>query len=546
MHRNNDSDDDHIEDTTTHDDGVSLDKDQADEQSLSTMAASAIDRQENGSGSSFQPNEYDGMIESPHRPWQSDVPPINSETKRSLTLMQRIGNIKKRLSQSSLSHHQHFRDFDECDDDGHDLRSKSMPMISQLREEILLDDPSLASTTGTCFHDTPLKTSRISYKDDASPAMTTPKNESTVSTTPIGGASRSFQSFSTMDSDVDVEQILSNKNQRMDDAETVNVSRTSQRSSKTPVPEHRVCRTPSTPQGPTAADTEQSDYVVDEQRANVVEKLRGAAFKRRMDVSRSRDSLIAKEQLHREQNLVLKIASPAGSHKDDPDGREQDETKNKRDITSSNEIPINQFRALPLPKTTGLFEGSYGLAGVPNIRKKEPTKANSPCLGRRRQQRTLAYQETEIKPRLLPPTYKEGGSIGIPRIAKKPATVASSPMLGLRRAQSAKPASSRRSSVPHFRRKSLESNSSGSSGSLLGLALYNKENPTPPLVQTPINKKKIIQPFVPHSTKRAAQRSAYDARMVEYEHKLREQQQRDRKMLIKTIERDIEKIRKKL
>jgi hypothetical protein len=518
-------------------------------------------RRANGvvASSSLRWNDHVGVMESPHGRspcGDNEPPPINySEAERSLTLMQRIGTIKKRLSQNHYSH-----DI-TSQRGGEQLRSKSMPpMVSQqqLEEEMMTEDePSLASTVTTGFDDTPLKTSSMmsSRRGIASPTKT-PKNESTLSTTPLGRTSRSFQSLSTMDSDVDDKRAVSNKNHQhgvLDDSytEPVNVSRTSQRSTMTPIREQRARQTPSPSRGPiVATDTEQSDFVVDNQRANVVEKLRGAAFKRRMDVSRSRDSLIAKEQLHREQNLFVKVVPPPTStDKDLADGRELHDSKNKKEASNSNEKPLNQFRALPLPKTTGLLEGSYGLAGVPNIKKKDLTVASSPYLGRRRQQRTLASRETgtDNRPRLLPPTYKEGGSIGLPRIVKKPTTVPHSPMLGPRRAQSARPVSSRRPPVvPLFRRKSFESHSSGSSGSLLGLALCNKENPAPPLIQTPTSKKKTVQPFVPHSTKRAAQRRAYDARRVEYERKLREQQHRDRKTLIKTLERDIEKIRKKL
>jgi hypothetical protein len=586
MHGESECDADRLEDTARIDDGVSLDNEPANER-RSTMVTqshqhhadnaesnnddrhcswSTNHRRSNGVvvSSSLRSNDHVGAMESPHgrSPCSDDEPPpimmMRSEAERSLTLMQRIGTIKKRLSQS----HHSLNSLNIAAQRGSEqLRSKSMPpMVSQqLEEEIMTEDePSLASTVTTGFDRTPMKTSsRISSRTGVASTTMTPKNESTVSTTPFGRSSLSFQSLSTMDSDVDTKRTVSNKKHQrgvLDDSytEPVNVSRTSQRSTMTPIREQRVRQTPSPTRGPKAAtDTEQSDFVVDNQRANVVEKLRGAAFKRRMDVSRSRDSLIAKEQLHREQNLFVKVVPPpTRTDKDIADGREQDDSKNKKEASNSNEKPLNQFRALPLPKTTGLFEGSYGLAGVPNIKKKDPTVANSPCLGRRRQQqRSLASRETgtDNRPRLLPPTYKEGGSIGLPRIVKKPVTVPNSPMLGPRRAQSARPVSSRRPPiVPLFRRKSFESHSSGSSGSLLGLALCNKENPAPPLIQTPTSKKKTVQPFVPHSTKRAAQRSAYDARRVEYEHQLREQQHRDRKMLIKTLERDIEKIRKKL
>jgi hypothetical protein len=297
MHGESECDADRLVDTARIDDG--LDNEPADErrstmvtqsnQQYADVAESSNDdrhnswstnhRRANGvvASSSLRWNDHVGVMESPCG--DNEPPPIKinyCEAERSLTLMQRIGTIKKRLSQS---HHSH----DIAAQRGcEQLRSKSMPpMVShqQLEEEMMTEDePSLASTVTTRFDDTPLKTSsRISSRTGvASPTMT-PNNESTLSTTPLGRTSRSFQSLSTMDSDVDAKRtVFSKKHQRgvLDDSytEPVNVSRTSQRSTMTPIREQRVRQTPSPTRGPIAAtDTEQSDIVVDNQRANVVE-----------------------------------------------------------------------------------------------------------------------------------------------------------------------------------------------------------------------------------------------------------------------------------
>lgn len=426
---------------------------------------------------------------------------------RSLSLMKRIGKIKERLSMSSSLNYSHDTKESES------LRSKSMPFkMYESNDETTTFSVKATPARSTQSHCFPSPTS----------------NSSNISIETPLDASQSFNSFSTMASDLGNAAVFADHHGTN---EQLNISGFSHRSTTTPIPKNAV-----SPSSSVILETvEQSEHFVDEQRANVVEKLRGAAFKRRMDVSRSRDSLLAKEQRQRAQNQEVVQDPEAG--------------KSCAEVIAQKDQPLEfnktQFKALPLPKTTGC-EGSFGLSGVPAVKKKGITKASSPILGRRRQQTTSSAQPESKKASMLPPVKEVGGLAGIPRVFKKPTTVPRSPMLGRRRAQSVKPASNRRPSLPVMRRKSVESNSSTSSGSLLGLAICtNKENPGPSAIETP-TARKSLQVFVPHSTKRAAERRAYEIRRAEHEQAQRENQKRERKVLIKRLERDIEKIRLKL
>jgi len=194
-----------------------------------------------------------------------------------------------------------------------------------------------------------------------------------------------------------------------------------------------------------------------------IERLRGAAHRRKLRVARSRDSLAAKEREH-----LLSIAS----------------ANERRLIMAPKEIPIHTgsvsasisaiepykpFKARPVPSTTGHF-GSGGQVGVPKVEKKPTTTPFSPLLGARRPQKekvpavdsrphnahrrssasrlvsmvTKSLTPTKsrgdsmlFKARPAPPTtgiQGHGGQVGVPKVAKRPATKPVSPCLGRRRA----------------------------------------------------------------------------------------------------------------
>lgn len=166
-----------------------------------------------------------------------------------------------------------------------------------------------------------------------------------------------------------------------------------------------------------------------------IQKLRGAAFRRRMNLTRSRDSLAAKEKVHRQAIAASKAAR----------------TKlvvNNIPIMSNEPAPLPeplisvQFKARRVPQTTGA-RGAGGLSGVPKVAKRPATVPASPLLGRKRYPHKLLqrskYISADKKRSLLRPSSNSlipnFGVSGIPKVEKKPTTVPISPGLGRRRSR---------------------------------------------------------------------------------------------------------------
>ena len=217
----------------------------------------------------------------------------------------------------------------------------------------------------------------------------------------------------------------------------------------------------------------------------LVERLRGAAQKRKQLVTKSRDSFVAKEQ---KQKLSLENIA-LSSHAEEEEYEEEHEpvasdlvrpvATQKRQFEGIN--PVKPFKARPLPVTTGDL-GHGGQTGVPKVAKRSPTVPSSPLLGNRRRLKegdvgeSRAYQRVKeeerrrreasagtttmkktspspaaasrkpasrekerggsFKARPLPATTGElgqGGQTGVPKVAKRSPTVPSSPLLGFRR-----------------------------------------------------------------------------------------------------------------
>lgn len=217
----------------------------------------------------------------------------------------------------------------------------------------------------------------------------------------------------------------------------------------------------------------------------LVERLRGAAQKRKQLVTKSRDSFVAREQ---KQKLSLENIA-LSSHAEEEEYEEEHEpvasdlarpvATQKRHFEGIN--PVKPFKARPLPATTGDL-GHGGQTGVPKVAKRSPTVPSSPLLGNRRRLKegdvgeSRAYQRVKeeerrrreastgtmrmketppataaasrnpasrgkeslgsFKARPLPATTGElgqGGQTGVPKVAKRSPTVPSSPLLGFRR-----------------------------------------------------------------------------------------------------------------
>ena len=148
-----------------------------------------------------------------------------------------------------------------------------------------------------------------------------------------------------------------------------------------------------------------------------IETLRGAARRRKQEVTRSRDSLAAKEK-----EQLLSIAESKERQRQAL--AKVDETQALQKIAATKQdsimrpIGYKPFKARPM-----IQSGSGGQVGIPKVEKKPTTIPFSPQLGAKRQQRL----------RVLALEKGQGGQFGVPKVEKKKSTVPVSPHLGLRR-----------------------------------------------------------------------------------------------------------------
>jgi hypothetical protein len=221
----------------------------------------------------------------------------------------------------------------------------------------------------------------------------------------------------------------------------------------------------------------------------LIQHLRGAAQKRKQLVTRSRDSLAAKEQLMSmasKQKANVSITSST-SNDEGPSPSPVKETRKLKDSIKDGVYPYKPFKAKQLPETTGDL-GIGGQIGIPKVCKKQTTTPFSPKLGPRRRSGSHITSKSKhslsnkpvsrstqkgtkktvfmtsdtyqppmrapdsnvqkakklspendpfipFKARPLPVTTGEdgqGGQVGVPKVEKRMTTVAESPCLGLR------------------------------------------------------------------------------------------------------------------
>jgi hypothetical protein len=312
------------------------------------------------------------------------------------------------------------------------------------------------------------------------------------------------------------------------------------------------------------------------------ERLRGAAFRRKMNLTRSRDSLAAKEREQRELIAASKASREQRRLSEPPPTSLPDDT---RKLASDPANAFKVFKALPLPSYTG-FKGHGGLSGVPKVEKKQTTMASSPMLGARRQIRRLMGQDVDsnveppyrtakpslttsdepnsntFRARQLPPTTGElghAGQVGVPKVPKRPATVPMSPLLGPRRKPmsnadhnrhsegSASAATARQSSTTNSSILSL------SSSALLGLDILKvgpKENLRPPVSISTPKQISVDLPigmgYQPHSTARARQRADFEAQRVLNEKIRLAQEAEERQQQVKVLQKELKEVKTRI
>jgi hypothetical protein len=325
-----------------------------------------------------------------------------------------------------------------------------------------------------------------------------------------------------------------------------------------------------------------------------IQQLRGAAFRRKMNISRSRDSLVAKERNHREQIAFQKLQK---------ENEELERTKQQEMVKQQNKTMIAQqkqeqliiartrsFKARPLPSTTGL-KGSGGLAGVPKVEKRLPTIPKSPYLGQRRvlrskdvpvpiiqdkddddhnndqQQRQPSDRRVgSSKNQSMNETFKaiplpksssqigSAGQAGIPKVPKRMVTIPQSPLLGMRRLpvqvnqqQQCPPPSYRKSTPPINTKREAKSTVRIDKTKIRTRDenVADKENYDPIKVVpvTPIVKVSMITPYVPYSTRRAIKRAEFDQRRLINEQIRIEEERIKNQRLVKQLHSELERLR---
>jgi hypothetical protein len=280
-----------------------------------------------------------------------------------------------------------------------------------------------------------------------------------------------------------------------------------------------------------------------------IQGLRGAAHRRKMNLTRSRDSLAAKEKERREDSLRI-----AMQKKEDDLAKQMTAQEEAVDGTSP-----HSFRAKPMPKTSGT-QGASGLYGVPKVAKRQTTTPCSPMLGVRRNAFNAMGRRAKVTEEHNPPgdegsaplphakpkaiTQKVNvGQAGIPKVPKRPTTVPFSPLLGPRRPH----AINRRHSMSTSRQwKSSET--CDSDGTPVGLAFVaeNQENSplpagrtTPLLPPTPA----YYQEFELQSTLRAQKRAVFDEQRKQRGEARQQEESRQRRERIRRLERELGELR---
>jgi hypothetical protein len=168
-------------------------------------------------------------------------------------------------------------------------------------------------------------------------------------------------------------------------------------------------------------------------------RLRGAAFRRKKRLVNSRNDLVAKELIHR-QDVEASRLQLHQLEEQEVTTSEQDHIDCEQPTT----IGLNLFKARPVSQSL-----SMGCAGIPKVDKRPVTIPLSPLLGPRRQLPEGSISQTIRRGEpsdLAPNNYfsalplpkatgarGHGGQSGLPKVGKRPVTNPMSPLLGPRR-----------------------------------------------------------------------------------------------------------------
>ena len=152
------------------------------------------------------------------------------------------------------------------------------------------------------------------------------------------------------------------------------------------------------------------------QSSALVERLRGAAHKRMISITRSRDSLAAKECLHLE-----KLDEVPGNGEEGEDGELR--------------VGVEEAKKIDLKRRPRI---ASELIGVPVVQKRPATVPISPKLGTRRSPLSIkpSVRSNNTFAKVIPrttPKSVENKHRDIPKVKRRPKTIPKSPLLGARR-----------------------------------------------------------------------------------------------------------------
>lgn len=128
---------------------------------------------------------------------------------------------------------------------------------------------------------------------------------------------------------------------------------------------------------------------------NFIDKIRNAAHKRKVAVTRSRDSLVAKEQ--EQLRSIAQSKARSESLLDSTNNiQRKDDTENvcpHHEINRSEPFSMNPFRS----KYRRNMDGGFGGVGVPKVNKRPTTTPFSPLLGSRRREKSIVKALQTLK-----------------------------------------------------------------------------------------------------------------------------------------------------
>lgn len=299
---------------------------------------------------------------------------------------------------------------------------------------------------------------------------------------------------------------------------------------------------------------------VNAQSSALVTRLRGAAQRRMVDLTKKRDSLAAKEidHLERMENELNQFVNTIPEE----DSVEARNEKNEKQTKPSKSKQRSVFKARPLPASS---KDGGTTSGVPKVRRKPATKAISPKLGSKRStqlqncnvtgklanaNKSDPFYVSPFKARPLPTFInndKENRG-GVPKVKNHQPTVPVSPLLGLRRNKSKKvQKASKKASKIKFKTNTIESKffSPLSSTDPVGLD-FLANTPTTMADEHNVGQSESSRRFCLHSAMRAKDRAQFNEALSLREKERIQQKRIEMDLLKKQRLRELESMKQSL